>query len=218
MVGALLFGVLSYLEHMRTVRPSFLLSTYLLFTVAFDVVRSRSYSLNAELDTIASVFSSRAGVKLVLAVLEALPKRRLLLPEFQGCPPEAASGIYKRSLFWWLNGLFKMGYSRVLKVDDLFELEKHLQSDYLHRLLAKSWTLCKLSYPLPMLCLWELTTTSRSAQRITLALLRYFEATEVAYIGGCTTPTLPDCIQFLSAVFDQSCCQLLPGACNIAYY
>jgi hypothetical protein len=41
----------------------------------------------------------------------------------------------------------------VLKVDDLFELEKHLQSDYLHRLLTKAWTLCKLSYPLPMLCL-----------------------------------------------------------------
>jgi ATP-binding cassette subfamily C (CFTR/MRP) protein 1 len=143
LIGAILFCVLSYLEHMRTIRPSFLLNTYLLFTVAFDVVRSRSYSLNADLDTIASVFSSRAGVKLVLAVLEALPKRRLLLPEFQECPPEAASGIYKRSLFWWLNGLFKTGYSGVLKVDDLFMLDKHLQSDHLHRLLTKSWTQCK---------------------------------------------------------------------------
>ena len=135
---------------MRSIRPSFLLNTYLLFTVAFDIVRSRTYSLNTDLDAIASLFGTRAGVKLVLAVLEALPKRRLLLPEFQGCPPEAASGIYKRSLFWWLNSLFKKGYSGVLRIDDLFILDKYLESDYLHRILTKSWIQCRSAYSMQM--------------------------------------------------------------------
>jgi len=128
---------------MRSVRPSFLLSIYLLLTVVFDTARSRSYGLNPDLDVIASVFSSRVGLKLALAIIEAMPKRRLLLPEFSGCSPEAASGMYKRSLFWWLNGLFKKGYSNTLTIDGLFFLDKHLTSDYLHRLFEASWNKCK---------------------------------------------------------------------------
>jgi hypothetical protein len=82
-------------------------------------------------------------VKLILAIMEARPKRRLLLPQFADCPPEAISGPYKRALFWWLNALFKKGYSESLTVDDLFHLDKHLQSDYLHHLLGTSWDRCE---------------------------------------------------------------------------
>lgn len=153
LLGALILALLSYLEHMRSIRPSFLLSIYLLLTVAFDTARSRSYGLDSDLDTIASVFSSRVGVKLVLAILEAMPKERLLLPDFEGCPPEAASGMYKRSLFWWLNALFKHGYSEILTIDDLFHLDKHLQSDYLHQILMTSWSKCTSASILPILSL-----------------------------------------------------------------
>jgi len=131
---------------MRTVRPSLLLNVYLLLTVIFDIARSRSYSLTTDLDTIATVFNTRVGVKLILAIIEARPKRRLLLPSFSSYPPEATSGPYKRALFWWLNALFKKGYSESLTVDDLFHLDKHLQSDYLHHLLGSKWDRCKLSH------------------------------------------------------------------------
>jgi ATP-binding cassette subfamily C (CFTR/MRP) protein 1 len=132
-----------FLEHMRSIRPSWLLNIYLLLTVVFDIVRSRTYSLSPDLDAIATVFTSRVAVELILAIVEARPKRRLLLPEFADSPPETTSGPYKRALFWWLNALFKKGYSESLTVDDLFHLDKHLQSDYLHHLLGSSWDRCK---------------------------------------------------------------------------
>jgi ATP-binding cassette subfamily C (CFTR/MRP) protein 1 len=116
-------------------------------TLIFDIARSRTYSLTTELDTIATVFTSRVAVKLLLAILEAQPKTRLLLPEFANVPPEATSGPYKRALFWWLNALFKKGYSNSLTVDDLFHLDKHLQADYLHHILGSAWDRCKIHFP-----------------------------------------------------------------------
>lgn len=141
--GAIVLVALSFFEHMRTVRPPLLLNVYLLLSVVFDIVRSRSYSLTPGLDTISTVFNTRVGVKLVLAIVEAHPKRRLLLPVYSNLPTESTSGPYKRALFWWLNALFKKGYSESLTVDDLFHLDKHLQSDYLYHLLGSSWDKCK---------------------------------------------------------------------------
>lgn len=112
--------VLSLVEHMRTVRPPLLLNLYILSSPIFDIARSRSYSLTPGLDTISTVFNTRVGVKLILAIVEAHPKRRLLLPEYSNLPTESTSGPYKRALFWWLNALFKKGYSESLTVDDLF--------------------------------------------------------------------------------------------------
>lgn len=172
LAGTVILAILSTFEHMRTIRPSWLLSVYLMLTVVFDTARSRSYSLTPDLDSIATVFTSRVAMKLILAILEARSKRRLLLPQFADCPPEAISGPYRRALFWWLNALFKEGYSKSLTVDDLFHLDKHLQSDYLHHLLGSSWdkltrtgphslftaTLTRLKWPIlavvpPRLCL-----------------------------------------------------------------
>jgi ATP-binding cassette subfamily C (CFTR/MRP) protein 1 len=144
LVGALALTVLSAFEHMRSSRPSWLLNVYLLFTVLFDIARSRTYSLRPDLDTIATVFTSRVALKLILAIIEAKSKRRLLLPQFADSPPESVSGPYKRALFWWLNALFKKGFSESLTVDDLFHLDKHLQSDYLHHTIGSCWNRCKL--------------------------------------------------------------------------
>ncbi|KAL5115336.1 hypothetical protein ACEQ8H_006781 [Pleosporales sp. CAS-2024a] len=172
LVGSIVLLVLSAIEHMRTVRPSWLLNVYLLLTVVFDIARSRTYSLSPDLDAVATVFTSRVAVELLLAFMEARSKRRLLLSQFVVCTPEAVSGPYKRALFWWLNALFKKGYFESLDVDNLFQLDKHLQSDYLHHLLGSSLdrlerksshslfiaTLRKLKWPVlsvvpPRLCL-----------------------------------------------------------------
>jgi ATP-binding cassette subfamily C (CFTR/MRP) protein 1 len=116
-----------------------LLNVYLLFTTLFDIERSRSYALQLDLNLVSIVFASRLGVKVLLVVFEAREKRHLLLPEFADCPPEATSGVYKRATFWWLNELFKKGFSNSLAVDDLFQLDKHLQANYLHHILGSAW-------------------------------------------------------------------------------
>lgn len=139
LLGAIVLCLLSYFEHLRSIRTSLLLNLYLLVTVVFDAARSRSYSLDSNLGVISVLFTTRVGVKLFLAIFEARGKRSLLLPGFANCPPEATSGVYSRALFWWQHALFKKGFSNVLSVDDLFQLDKHLLSDYLHSSIRSAW-------------------------------------------------------------------------------
>jgi ATP-binding cassette subfamily C (CFTR/MRP) protein 1 len=139
LLGSIVLCLLSYFEHLRSIRTSLLLNIYLLLTVIFDAARSRSYSLNSDLGIVSVLFTTRVGVKLFLAIFEARGKRSLLLPAFANCPPEATSGVYSRALFWWQHELFKKGYSNILSVDDLFQLDKHLKSDYLHSIIRSAW-------------------------------------------------------------------------------
>jgi ATP-binding cassette, subfamily C (CFTR/MRP), member 1 len=131
---------------MRAVRTSFLLNTYLPITVIFDIARSRSYSLSDGLGAVSAIFGSRVGIKLVLAVLEARSKKHSLLEGVKAGPPEATSGVYSRALFWWQNQLFRKGFNNILTVDDLFQLDKHLQSDYLHHRLQRTWQACMFPF------------------------------------------------------------------------
>lgn len=142
-VGASLLGFFSYVEHMRSIRPSLLLNIYLFFTFFFDLERSRTYALASNLSLVAAVFATRLAVKLFLAVVESRDKRKHLLPEYADCPPEATGGIYKRASFWWLNELFRKGFSKAITVDDLFHLDKHLRADYVHHILGSAWARCK---------------------------------------------------------------------------
>ncbi|KAL6167369.1 hypothetical protein ACJQWK_06803 [Exserohilum turcicum] len=146
-VGALILGTFSFVEHMRSIRPSLSLNMYLCLTFLFDIERSRSYALSPDLSTVAHVFATRLAVKLFLAVAEARDKRKHLLPEYADCPPESTSGIYKRASFWWLNALFKKGYSNALTVDDLYHLDKTLRADYMHEALSSAWA--RLKSPAP---------------------------------------------------------------------
>ena len=147
LLGAIALALLSYFEHLRSIRTSLFLNIYLLVTIIFDAARSRSYSLDSELGVISVLFTTRVGVKLFLAIFEARGKRSLLLPEYADYPREATSGVYNRALFWWQHELFKKGFSNVLSVDDLYHLDKHLRSDYLHSIIRSAWEKGTLSYP-----------------------------------------------------------------------
>ncbi|KAF2439489.1 hypothetical protein P171DRAFT_490190 [Karstenula rhodostoma CBS 690.94] len=139
LVGALVLGALSYFEHSRCIRTSFWLNVYLLFTVVFDTARSRSYSLDEQLNQISILFTTRVGVKVFLAVFEARGKGNLLLSGYTDEPPEAAAGVYSRSLFWWQNALFKKGFKNTFSIDDLYQLDKYLRAEYLHGIIKSAW-------------------------------------------------------------------------------
>lgn len=137
-----IFSVLSYYEHTRAVRPSFLLDVYLFFTLLFDVARSRTLWLRQTDDynrTIAIVFTVAVVLKLVALLLESLEKRWILRSEYKAYPPEATASIFTRSFFWWLSPLFARGFSKVLSVDDLFPLDKQLLSERVHSRMEAAW-------------------------------------------------------------------------------
>lgn len=142
-VGALMLCTLSYAEHTRSVRPSFILNAYLFCSLFFDIARARTLWLRAvdELNEVIAVVTTVAvGGKLLLVVLEAIEKRHILKTEFTGYPPEATAGFYNRALFGWLNPLFRTGFSNVLSVEDLFVLDKELSSERLLALFEERWS------------------------------------------------------------------------------
>ena len=140
--GSLILCVLSYMEHFRNVRPSLLLELYLLVTLLFDVTRTRTLWLRDDNDynkLMAVIASFAVAVKVVLVVLEGWQKRAILKDKYRAYPPEALAGLANRALFWWLNPLFFKGYFKLLRVEDLYPLDKRLESARLRELLDRRW-------------------------------------------------------------------------------
>ncbi|KAG8530148.1 uncharacterized protein KY384_005631 [Bacidia gigantensis] len=139
LIGACALGFLSFVEHHRTIRPSLILELWLFVTLLFDIARVRTLWLQEYQTTIAAVTSVSVGVKAFLALLEAIEKRRLLRQEWTDTSTEATSGFYKKAFFWWLNPLFRKGYTKSLELEELFVLDKHLRSDFLYTTVKTTW-------------------------------------------------------------------------------
>ncbi|EAW07798.1 putative ABC multidrug transporter [Aspergillus clavatus NRRL 1] len=140
--GISILCLLSYAEHIHSVTPSFLLNVYLFITLLFDAAKARTLWLriNGGVDLPLAILTSvTVGIKCLLFVLEAIEKRHILRKEYAGYPPEATAGIFNRAFFVWLNPLFHHGFSRLLAVEDLFELDKQLSSKRLHNALETRW-------------------------------------------------------------------------------
>lgn len=131
--------VLSFLEHQRSVRPSLILNSYLSISLLFDTARARTLWLQGYNHNIAIVFTAAVAIKSMILLLECIEKRQILRGDYRAYPSEATAGIYSQSFFWWLNVLFRTGFSKTLHLDDLFTLDKHLISAYLQHLLDSAW-------------------------------------------------------------------------------
>ncbi|KAF2842938.1 hypothetical protein M501DRAFT_1005649 [Patellaria atrata CBS 101060] len=139
LVLSLLLPLLSYAEHIHSLRPSLIINGYLFFSLLFDIAQSRTLWLQGYMSSHAIVLTISTVVKFVLLVLESLEKRRYLKPEYKDEPKEAIASPISRGFFWWLNPLFLRGYGNLLALDDLYFLDKHLQSTYLSKLLHAGW-------------------------------------------------------------------------------
>lgn len=112
---------LSYAEHTRSIKPSTLLSVYLLLTLLFDCAIARTLWLLVGASPVPKLFTATAVVKFLLLVVESWEKRDILRPQYKNLSPEATSGVFNRSVFWWLNSLMKTGFGRLLTYDDLYD-------------------------------------------------------------------------------------------------
>jgi len=138
-VASLALLGLSHTEHLRSVRPSVLINVYLLLTLLFDIVHTRTIWQKQDTSTIAGLLSSSIGVKLLLVVTEAMEKRDILHAPFRNASPEVTSGIYSRSMFWWLNKLMRTGFKRVLINDDLYPIEEGMRTVTLLHNAKQAW-------------------------------------------------------------------------------
>ena len=117
------------LEHSKAVRPSYLLQFFLLVLLLCDAVRLRTLFLMdypTSLVTPASIHTFLTGL---LLLLESLDKRELFNSDKdRKLPPEETIGLFGQRLFWYLNGLFREGYQKILKPTDLHSMDADLAS------------------------------------------------------------------------------------------
>ena len=130
---------LSYFEHLRSIRPSSIINVYLLLTIPLDAARIRTLWLRGGSPIVAAILSSTLSVKVLIFITEALEKRDILLAPYSHYSPEATSGIYSRSFFWWLNPLFRTGYSRIIADEDLYPIDDDMSSIAVEKRLQNQW-------------------------------------------------------------------------------
>ncbi|KAJ5907320.1 multidrug resistance-associated protein [Penicillium taxi] len=141
LVVAIQIVVLSWVEDERSVRPSSLLAIYLLFTLLFDVVQTRSLWLSHRNLPISILFVASVATKTAMVLFESLGKQNHLVGSYQDLPPESTSGIVNRSFMWWLNRLFSTGFRSLLTTEDLDRLDKPLESTETARKALRAWAL-----------------------------------------------------------------------------
>lgn len=124
---------LVYAEHRYSDSPSLLLSLYLTITILLDIALVRSLFLRGgHLVTIAALTSAAV----ILLVLEQAPMHASAGFEASN---ERSSGLWNRTVFWWLNSTFTKGFRSFLAVDDLSGLDHHLDSHRLASSLEHKW-------------------------------------------------------------------------------
>ena len=128
LVASFLLGVLVSIEQRRSIRPSLIAGGYLFLSALLDLAQARSLFLRPSLSPVAAVFCASVSVKFGLLILEEIPKIPATGSKWEKTQPEALGGAMNRSLFWWLNPTFWMGYRRLIYLDDLSNLQKKFDS------------------------------------------------------------------------------------------
>jgi ATP-binding cassette subfamily C (CFTR/MRP) protein 1 len=142
-LAAVAILLLSLLEDSRSVKPSFVLNIYLLASVVFDAVQARTLYLRHEKSAILGLFTTSIAIKFALLVVESRSKRQWLRPPYNSYSPEATSGIFSRSFFWWINPILTTGFRKLITLDDLFTTDISLKSEVLLDEIEASWAKCK---------------------------------------------------------------------------
>ncbi|KAJ3569671.1 hypothetical protein NPX13_g6005 [Xylaria arbuscula] len=139
LTSGLSLALLSHLEHSKSIRPSFIITFYLVVTVFLDVARARTQWLLDDADNIAATLTASLAVKVVLLALEAIDKRRFLIDRNREYPRESTSGPLSRGFFLWLNSLLLSGFGKVLSLADLPSISEKLDSQVLAKDLTEVW-------------------------------------------------------------------------------
>lgn len=147
---------LSYLEHVKSPRPSSLLGIMLLLSLLLDAALLRTLWLARLLDgdaPIRAVFSAAFAVKAALVVLEAQGKSAHLVRGQQGTTraaavaPEETAGIYARAALAWVAPLLRTGFRRLLRPDDMYALDEEMSTAMLNDKFWAYWNKCELKSP-----------------------------------------------------------------------
>lgn len=100
LVVALVIIVLVDLEHLQSLRPSFLVSAYLIVTLLLDLARVRTSWLVPESWAYPAFLSASLAVKLLLLMLNNIEKRKLLVSSERDNLDSRPDGHFQSCCIW----------------------------------------------------------------------------------------------------------------------
>ncbi|KAJ5924064.1 hypothetical protein N7466_008251 [Penicillium verhagenii] len=139
LLSALAIVILVDLEHVRSLRPSFLASAYLFITLLLDIARVRTAWLVSDHQVYSACLSASFALKALLLALNSIEKRKWFLSNEKKHSTETVSGPFSRGLFTWLNGLLWKGHSGLLTGDGLPNVNERILSSEVATRFTNSW-------------------------------------------------------------------------------
>ncbi|POR34539.1 Multidrug resistance-associated protein 1 [Tolypocladium paradoxum] len=130
--------LLQWLEHERSLRPSFVLTIYFFLSILLDLPRARTLWMLGSYRLIPVLHICSLVTKAVALLLESWEKRDILISG-KNYSFETTSGTLNRSVFWWLMPIFRQGFKRNLTLDDLYPLDEKLRAEELLHVLETDW-------------------------------------------------------------------------------
>ncbi|CAN8098015.1 unnamed protein product [Discula destructiva] len=144
-LATLSIGLVSYFEHVRETRPSFLLNACLPIFLVIGIIRTRTAWLlfsGPQHEVYPTLCTAATAVTGLITILEAVPKRRRtgrIALQLDDKSPEQSSGLYALTFFTWLNPLIRLGNEKILDTDDLYPLDTRLSADRVSAQFQKYW-------------------------------------------------------------------------------
>jgi hypothetical protein len=145
LVDTVAFCFLSYIEHGKNIRPSTVLSTYLFFSLLFDIVHVRTLWLIGQDTNEARIFTTSVVLKACMLCLEVKEKGDYLSGDDKFRSPEELSSILSQGVYYWLNQIVSQGYRKILSLEDLYPLDDQLSAQNLQLRFSKTWDTCEFS-------------------------------------------------------------------------
>jgi ATP-binding cassette subfamily C (CFTR/MRP) protein 1 len=137
--ATIVLTLLSHSEHRNAVRPSMVISSYLISTSILDAARARTHGLMPGRSTVTGVLIAIVLLKVVAVALETRQKTSVLSSEYCALSPESRSNIFSRAFFLWLNPVLSMGFRGVISSQDLPTIYEKLTSEDLATRVRSGW-------------------------------------------------------------------------------
>ncbi|KAI4727274.1 P-loop containing nucleoside triphosphate hydrolase protein [Aureobasidium sp. EXF-10728] len=137
-LASLAAAVLSQWEHIRSIRPSALLQLYLMVALVVQAVHLRSLWLRNDDITMRGLGIGQIVACAIFLAVESVSKESILLQR-QKRSPQDTNDMFSQRLFWWLNNMFKRGYTSVLAPNDLDKMDEDLSSTDPQRRFRLEW-------------------------------------------------------------------------------
>ncbi|KAI8304258.1 ABC transporter atnG [Colletotrichum sp. SAR11_59] len=138
-IAVLAASLHSILEDQRSTRPSDLLILYFSASTILALPRLRTLWLVPSASTAKALWTAIFILTALVVPLESIGKKKFLQKTYQSLTKEEETGFWGRSFFTWLLPFFRLGYSRVIHIHDMPEVDLDLTGETAGQALELSW-------------------------------------------------------------------------------